>query len=87
VNYDTGKYLVIGGATGAGGVNTAEILDLNSAAPAWQWTNPMTFGRRHCTATLLSDGKVLVTGGTTSVGFNDAAGVVLIPDLWDPATG
>ena len=87
VNYEPGKYLVVGGATAAGGVNTAEILDLNDAAPAWQWANPMTYGRRHPNATLLPDGKVLVTGGTTSAGFNDAAGAIVAAEMWDPATG
>ncbi len=87
VNYDTGKYLIVGGATAAGGINTAEILDLNAAAPAWQWANPMTYARRHANATLLPDGKVLVTGGSNSAGFNDAAGAVYAAELWDPATG
>jgi len=36
---------------------------------------------------LLPDGKVLVTGGTSSPGFNDATNSVLEAEMWDPATG
>ena len=38
-------------------------------------------------ATLLPDGKVLATGGSSSVAFNDAAGAIKAAELWDPATG
>jgi Domain of unknown function (DUF1929) len=83
--YDRGKILVVGG--GDPPTNTCEIIDLNMAAPAWQWTSPMQFARRQCNATILPDGKVLVTGGTQSGGFNDAAQAVLAAEMWDPATG
>jgi hypothetical protein len=35
-------------------------------------------------ATLLADGSVLVTGGTSGVGFNNQAGAVHTPELWNP---
>jgi hypothetical protein len=85
VMYDDGKVLVVGGADPP--VNTTEVIDLNAASPAWQWSGPMVYARRHCNATLLPDGKVLVTGGTSSGGFNTSAGTVYAAEIWDPATG
>jgi galactose oxidase len=88
VMYDDGKVLYVGGATAnnVAPTNTAEILDLNATAPAWRWTNPMRFARKHGTATILPDGKVLVTGGSNATAYNDAAGAILAPELWDPGT-
>src|SRR5205823_4531856 len=83
--YDDGKLLMIGG--GNPPTATAEIIDLNASPPIWQWTNSMKFARRQMNATILPDGKVLVTGGTSSSGFNDATLAVLAAELWDPASG
>jgi hypothetical protein len=47
----------------------------------------MSVGRRHLNTTLLPDGKVLVTGGSSAPGFDEPAGAVLYAELWDPATG
>jgi len=88
VMYEPGKVLILGG--GGGGVNaptpTAEIIDLNAATPHWQFTSSMAFARRYPNATLLPDGKVLVTGGT-STGVDDTLGAVRAAETWDPATG
>jgi hypothetical protein len=46
----------------------------------------MRFARRHLNATLLPDGKVLVTGGTRAPGFNNEANPVRRAELWDPET-
>ena len=82
---DGGTVLVVGGAKiGATPTNTAEVINLTVPVPAWRYTNPMRFARRHANATVLPDGKVLVTGGSSSVAFNDAAGRVLAAELWDP---
>jgi hypothetical protein len=81
-----GKIMTAGGASGTGPTKTAEIIDLNVAAPQWRWTNPMMFARRHANATLLPDGTVLVTGGSSSTDFNNAAGAILAAELWDPVT-
>ncbi len=90
VMYDEGKVLIVGGAgqdaVGPLPTNTAEVIDLNVAAPAWRFTNPMAFRRRQLNVTLLPDGKVLATGGTSSTGFNTSAGSVLAAEVWDPAT-
>ena len=82
--YAPGKILVVGG--GQPPVNKAEVIDLNQAAPSWRAVGPMQYARRSLNATLLPDGKVLVTGGTASPGFNDPAGHVDGAELWDPAT-
>jgi len=85
VVYDDGKILIAGGVVQA--TATAEIIDLNALTPTWQWTGAMQYARRQMNATLLPDGKVLVTGGTSSPGFNDATNSVLEAEIWDPATG
>ena len=88
VLYDEGQVLIAGGATRQLGapVATAQVLDVLSGAPAWRTVAPMRFARKHATGTLLPDGTVLVTGGSAAAAFNDAAGAVLAPELWDPAT-
>jgi hypothetical protein len=83
VQYGDGKILVMGGGYP---VSTAEVIDLKAASPAWRFVGSMAYARRHLNATLLPDGKVLVTGGTSSPGFNTAAGAVYAAELWDPAT-
>ena len=84
VMYAPGKVLVMGGDSPP--KNTAEVIDLNAASPSWRAVDSMQFGRRHHNATLLPDGKVLVTGGTAAPGFNDPSGHVDAAELWDPAT-
>jgi hypothetical protein len=85
VMYDVGKVLIVGG--GGPPTNTAEIIDLNSSTPAWKPTGNMAFVRRQHNATVLPDGKVLVTGGSSGSGFDDSTLPVLTPEMWDPATG
>jgi PKD repeat protein len=84
VMYDEGKILYAGGGRTT---NTAEIIDLNSAAPAWQLTGSMAFPRRHLNATMLPTGEVLVTGGSSGTAFNDVSAGVHAAELWNPATG
>jgi hypothetical protein len=85
VLYDTGKILIAGG--GDPPTATAEVIDLNAPTPAWRYTlSPMHYVRRQLNSTLLPDGKVLVTGGTSSPGFNNVAGKVLPAEIWDPVS-
>jgi hypothetical protein len=67
--------------------NTAEIIDLSSTSPTWSAIAPMAFRRRHPNATILPDGKVLVTGGTSACGATNETGAVFAAETWDPATG
>ena len=85
VMYEPGKVLILGGSSPP--TATAEVIDLNAAVPTWQYTNPMARARRYPNATLLPDGKVLVTGGTGGSGIDDAFRSVLPAEMWDPATG
>jgi hypothetical protein len=84
VMYDVGKILYVGGGRTT---NTAEIINLNQASPAWRWTGSMAFQRRHHTANVLPTGEVLVTGGSSGTGFNDFSLGVHAAEIWNPATG
>jgi hypothetical protein len=72
------KIVLIGGGgdlEGAVPQRSVEILDLAQANPQWQALDPMPGpGRRQHNATVLPGGEILVTGGTSSTGFNGAAG-------------
>jgi hypothetical protein len=67
--------------------NTAELMDLAAPNPVWTLTGSMSIGRRHHNATLLPDGTVLVTGGTSLCGFSVESGAVFLAEVWDPQTG
>jgi PA14 domain/Domain of unknown function (DUF1929)/Gylcosyl hydrolase family 115 C-terminal domain/Fibronectin type III domain len=96
VMYEAGKVLLLGGTIAAfygqtGGelpTNTAEVIDLNAATPAWTYAAPMTRRRKHPNATILPDGRVLVTGGTS--GSESTAEMSGDPayesEVWDPAS-
>jgi hypothetical protein len=82
-----GKALVVGGFTTTGGQpNTlAEYLDLQTGS-SWTRIAPMNFKRAYHTATILPDGKVLVTGGTSCPGGNNvdcADRAALNAEMWD----
>ena len=84
VMYAPGKILYAGG--GDPPTSSAEVIDLNQAAPAWRTVSAMHFARRQMNATILADGRVLVTHGTSGPGFNDITRPVLDAELWNPAT-
>jgi galactose oxidase len=88
VMYRPGKVMIVGGSDPPDGAptNTAEVIDLNQSSPSWRYTDPMRHARRHLNATLLPDGTVLVTGGTSSAGFSNPAGAVHAAERWDPTT-
>jgi len=84
VMYEVGKVLIMGGGDPV--VNTAEVIDLNAASPAWSSVGNMASARRQMNATILPNGKVFVTGGTTNAS-NEPAGQVLSSEMWSPSTG
>lgn len=96
VMYEAGKVLYVGGG---GDLNwstqdpksstptaTAETIDLNVTGPHWVSTDAMYYARRHLNATILPDGQVLVTGGTSAGGFNTLSGAVHAAEVWNPQT-
>jgi PA14 domain/Domain of unknown function (DUF1929)/Kelch motif len=83
VMYEPGKVLILGGGNPA--TATAEVINLSDASPKWRYTNPMSWPRREPNATLLPDGKVLVTGGH-SAELRDPRQAVYNAEIWDPAS-
>ena len=84
VMYLPGKILYAGGGRTTA---TAEIIDLNQAAPAWKYTGSMAYPRRHLNATMLPTGEVLVTSGTRGTSFDEPGLAVHVAEIWNPATG
>jgi uncharacterized protein (TIGR03437 family) len=81
-----GKVLVAGGTRSGVNftepLNTAELYD--PATGTWTMTSNLNAPRYGHTATLLPNGKVLVTGGATNLNPNN---FVNTAELYDPATG
>jgi len=77
-----GLVLVVGGYGPGGTLASAELYDpaTGSAAGFWTDTDSLTQARVNHTATLLSNGQVLVAGGDNASGFVTSA------ELYDPAT-
>ena len=65
---------------------TTYVLDMTAPSPAWQQTESMEFPRTHLNLTILPDGTVLATGGSTDIGGVNPANAVYAAELWDPAT-
>ena len=80
--YEPGKILLAGG--GDPPTATAEVIDLNVPGPTWQTTGSMNRARRQMNLTMLPDGKVLGTGGTSGPGFNDPGAPAFMAEMWDP---
>lgn len=84
VMYDAGKILIVGG--GDTPRNTAEVIDLNAGAPAWRAVDSLDTARRNINSTVLPDGEVLITGGTSGPGANNERTPVYTPEMWNPVT-
>jgi hypothetical protein len=84
VMYLPGKILYAGGGRTTA---TAETIDLTAPSPAWNYTQPMAYPRRHLNATMLPTGDVLVTGGVRGTSFNEISMGVRVAESWNPETG
>ena len=84
-----GKVLVVGGTanqydpTSASLVQTVELF--NPANSTWTTTGALKNPRFYHTATLLANGKVLVTGGINTNSYPTS--ILTSSELYDPATG
>src|SRR5205085_8132368 len=82
VMYAPGKIIYVGG--GDPPTNSAEVIDLNQPSPAWRSVAPMAFARRQLNATILADGQVLATHGSSGPGFNNVVAAVHAAEVWNP---
>jgi Domain of unknown function (DUF1929)/Carbohydrate binding module (family 6) len=86
VVFKPGKILQIGGSNGTNpATNDASIVDVDTATITP--SGPMSIGRRQHNSTILPNGEVLVTGGTSGGLFNDVSNSVLYPEIWSEKNG
>lgn len=75
------KVMILGGVSPAA-TNTTELIDLSVPSPQWVSGPPMAKARIQLNATLLPNGKVLVSGGSEN--DEDNATAVKEAQLYDP---
>jgi hypothetical protein len=75
------RIMIVGGGNKSGTpTETAEIIDLSEPSPAWRYTAPMHYKRKHFMAVVLPDATVVVGGGTNN-------GTPIYPnEIFDPET-
>jgi len=78
--FRTGQILQFGGNS-----RNAVVIDIRGTAPVVTLTQPMSTRRQWVSATVLADGQVLATGGSTVA--NQLTGVNNRAEIWNPATG
>src|SRR6266540_1615308 len=81
-----GRVLIAGGSDANGALSSAEIFDPASPENGFQAVaSPMTAARTHHTATLLSNGSVLIAGGETggTAEIFDPTTQSFTPTLWN----
>ncbi|WP_207225029.1 DUF4082 domain-containing protein [Rivibacter subsaxonicus] len=75
-----GRILQYGGAS-----NGAVVIDITSGVPVVTPTQSMSSQRRLSTATILPNGRVLATGGSSV--WNEMTNVNYTAEIWDPTSG
>jgi hypothetical protein len=88
--YQPGKIMKAGTATadnpGFPSAATTYVLDMTQSSPAWQATAPMAFPRSYLNLTILPDGTVLATGGSTVTDKANFAAAIYEAELWSPVS-
>jgi len=74
------RVMIFGGGNPA--TATTEIIDLGASTPQWQYGPSMSQPRIEMNATILPNGKILATGGSTN--DEDTATASYNADLYDP---
>ncbi len=65
---------------------TTYVLDMTQSSPAWQQTASMANPRTHLNLTVLPDGNVLATGGSSDISGEFPQYGVLPAEMWSPTT-
>jgi hypothetical protein len=95
VMYEPGKVMKAGGSYRTGtsadrigipAAATTYVLDMTQQQPAWQPTAAMAYSRSNFNLTLLPDGSVAATGGSSDVSGESNQYAVLAAEIWSPAT-
>ncbi|HXT19742.1 MAG TPA: galactose oxidase-like domain-containing protein [Thermoanaerobaculia bacterium] len=83
-NFRPKVFIAGGGPRGANVTSTTEVIDLSAGTLRWQAGPNMQAPRIQLNATILPNGKVLVSGGSKT--DESVANAVLPAELYDPAT-
>jgi hypothetical protein len=89
VMYQPGKVMKSGGAwdDNVGTPSpTAYVIDMTQPSPSWRQVGSMAFSRVTHNQTLLPDGNVLVTGGSTNSNVSIVSAAVYDAEMWSPTT-
>lgn len=93
VQYDVGKFLVVGGGGGRAAPVAASSVIVNTntgLVPNVTATGSLSSPRRQLNVTALPDGAVLATGGASSAATSnlvDLDSAVTTAEVWTPSTG
>ena len=83
VMFEPGRILQVGGG-GTPASRNANLVDINSGTPMLTALPQAQFGRHWGNATVMADGRVLVSGGSAE--NNAANGVAYTSEIFNPAT-
>jgi Domain of unknown function (DUF1929)/Carbohydrate binding module (family 6) len=88
VMFKPGQILVTGGSGNAPPTSSTTIIDTNTISagnpnPTVTIAPAMAAARRQHNVTMLPNGEVIITGGTSGGGFNDNTNPVLFAESWD----
>ncbi len=81
------KAMVFGGGgadpNGVAPTNLVSAVDLDTTPWTWSESPPMLIGRRQENSTILPDGRVVITGGSSGPGFSNMTGSATPAEVFD----